>query len=469
MFAQLEQFSNDTTHPDLESVSEDENFPKSDLKRARELYEELRQMSVETGIESIENIMETINTSNESISSIIPYEKREELSRFELTLKQMIEEAKQMAEGSPTNSELDLYRTRKSPSIISMSESIVSVIERRNSATLTQPLQPITQPPPLQKTSPEVIIFVESPMTSHRPQRSPQPLNQTQVTPIRPPRSPSPNKMRRNSTIQGQPSPTKIDVGPPNFPLPSQTPISPQRQKSSRINGGPVTSNGIPTVGADRYEEIIVARSRGSRGSSVVSNGRRSIQGSMTNLFQPNTTMAMREEPLSGSMNKLNQALDKINKGPPSPLMNKEDNLRLSDPHMTNFKVPSPQPLVRPQQPQVKPLVQVKPQQTKTAKPFEPKQIEPSIDPIRPEILEEARKRQGGKGSGYQEWFLITLTYSVVFITIILMSNITPNGKLYIHFTAFWSMVLYFFIDDVDHTRADVLDSMVENFVKVKK
>ena len=53
-------------------------------------------MSVEAG-GSIENLMEGINTSNESISSIIPFEKREELSRFEMTLKQMIEEAKQMA------------------------------------------------------------------------------------------------------------------------------------------------------------------------------------------------------------------------------------------------------------------------------------------------------------------------------------------------------------------------------------
>ena len=41
MFAQLEQFSNDNNHPDLESISDDD-MPKSDLRRARELYEELR-------------------------------------------------------------------------------------------------------------------------------------------------------------------------------------------------------------------------------------------------------------------------------------------------------------------------------------------------------------------------------------------------------------------------------------------
>ena len=74
-------------------------------------------MSVEAG-GSIENLMEGINTSNESISSIIPFEKREELSRFEMTLKQMIEEAKQMA-ATPSGSDEDLYARslHKSPSV----------------------------------------------------------------------------------------------------------------------------------------------------------------------------------------------------------------------------------------------------------------------------------------------------------------------------------------------------------------
>merc|ERR1719219_730895 len=77
----------------------------------------------------------------------------------------------------------------------------------------------------------------------------------------------------------------------------------------------------VPLVGADRYEEIITSSRRSS------SRGPRSIQGSMTNLFQPGSTMAMREEtkqmsmsPTSmsrsnlmqdnlGSMSKLNQNL----------------------------------------------------------------------------------------------------------------------------------------------------------------
>ena len=135
LYAELQQFSYDSaSHPDLESVSGESEESKSDLLRARELYEELRQMSVETG-GSIENLMDSamINTSSESVASIIPYEKRQELSKFELSLKQMIEEAKQMAKTPISGSEEDLSY-RKSPSVHSLAESIVSVIERRNSS-----------------------------------------------------------------------------------------------------------------------------------------------------------------------------------------------------------------------------------------------------------------------------------------------------------------------------------------------
>jgi len=63
-------------------------------------------MSAETG-GSIENIMESISTSMESLSSIIPVEKRQELTKFEMTLKEMIEEARQMAK-TPDSSREDL-------------------------------------------------------------------------------------------------------------------------------------------------------------------------------------------------------------------------------------------------------------------------------------------------------------------------------------------------------------------------
>lgn len=61
-------------------------------------------------------------------------------------------------------------------------------------------------------------------------------------------------------------------------------------------------------------------------------------------------------------------------------------------------------------------------------------------------------------------WFVITYTYSVVLIMILLIANVTPDGKLYIHFTAFWSLVLYFFLED-DQT-CDVLDTMIDKYIK---
>ena len=45
-------------------------------------------------------------------------------------------------------------------------------------------------------------------------------------------------------------------------------------------------------------------------------------------------------------------------------------------------------------------------------------------------------------------WFVITYTYSVVLIMILLIANSTPDGKLYVHFTALWSLVIYFMLED---------------------
>merc|ERR1712168_180036 len=61
-------------------------------------------------------------------------------------------------------------------------------------------------------------------------------------------------------------------------------------------------------------------------------------------------------------------------------------------------------------------------------------------------------------------WFVITYTYSVVLIMILLIANVTPDGKLYIHFTAFWSLILYFVLED--DQASDLLDTVVEGFLK---
>ena len=248
-----------------------------------------------------------------------------------------------------------------------------------------------------------------------------------------------------------------------------------QQQKERRSSMVKTISNGSsqeknkPLLGADRYEEIIEARGRCSRGSSVISGGPRSVQGSMTNLFQPGTTMAMREESKHrsslnhsrpGSMNKLNGSglsnsggliLPDLNKTPSRPT----SGLSVNAP---TAKVTSPQPV----------LVK-RPGQQKSE--FKATQIQPSIDPIRPETTEAFRKHHAALvKTSYPDWLLITLAYSAVFVSILLLSNIIPNGRLYIHFTAFWSLILYFKIDDLDNNQStDVLETVMENFVKVKK
>ena len=68
-------------------------------------------------------------------------------------------------------------------------------------------------------------------------------------------------------------------------------------------------------------------------------------------------------------------------------------------------------------------------------------------------------------------WIILTGTYSAVFISILLISRSLPSpdvGKLYIHFTAFWSLLLYFLteMDVNDYYATDPLDDVVETFIK---
>ncbi len=52
--------------------------------------------------------------------------------------------------------------------------------------------------------------------------------------------------------------------------------------------------------------------------------------------------------------------------------------------------------------------------------------------------------------SSFPSWFLITYTYSLVIVLILLTANMVPDGKLYIHLTAFWSVLIYAMLDDAD-------------------
>ena len=123
----------------------------------------------------------------------------------------------------------------------------------------------------------------------------------------------------------------------------------------------------------------------------------------------------------------------------------------------------------------------------KDRKPFVPKQIEVTVDggmSAMKDVLNNntidakgAIKAQPentlirGYPKNLPHWIILTGTYSAVFICILLISRSLPSpdgGKLYIHFTAFWSLLLYFLSEKEvnDYYATDPLDNVVETFVK---
>ncbi|CAB4058332.1 TTN [Lepeophtheirus salmonis] len=103
--------------PDMETVSE---IDPGDYEKAKKLFEELKQISSQTGIGSVDNLMESLHSSQENLSSLIPPDKMSELNKFEMTLKDMIEEARMIAD------EADKNDRNKSASVQSIAETIPS-------------------------------------------------------------------------------------------------------------------------------------------------------------------------------------------------------------------------------------------------------------------------------------------------------------------------------------------------------
>ena len=126
----------------------------------------------------------------------------------------------------------------------------------------------------------------------------------------------------------------------------------------------------------------------------------------------------------------------------------------------------------------------------KDKQPFVPKQIEVTFDgglsaiqnalnnntidangtKIKSKVDPECTKI-GGYPKNLPHWIILTGTYSAVFIGILLISRSLPTpdgGKLYIHFTAFWSLLLYFLSEKEvnDYYATDPLDNVVETFIK---
>jgi len=450
MYADLQAMS-------LESATgSQEEMPDLDAY-AREFYNEIRALSMETG-GSIENILDNIGASSESLTSLIPQNKRQELANFEMSLKQMIDEAKMLAESPGQSMEdlsmrrqsdtktpvIDIEETRSRKSFSQISDSVVSVVEVDAPLEEDEPL-PMSRRGIPKKISPQ--------MAEEKP----------------PPPPPVSYKLEEQDSLEEQAPPPPLEElePPPVAPVRASPKVTPQPVGGRR---GQVV-NREPSVGSDRYEEIIVE----TRKRSLSRTGSR--MGSRTNSVLDFKSSQSDVKSSNISIGKLD--LDSIR--------NSTKNMAALDLESTNIapaaaKITTPKPAVpdvpkKPPTPELSkspapplPKVTVKApvshsppkmaldgNQNATA-PSLPVVPPPPRKPVEPDPLVKMFPKN------IPHWFVITYTYSVVLILILLIANVTPDGKLYIHFTAFWSLILYFLLED--DQASDLLDTVVEGFLK---
>jgi len=505
----------------IDSRESQEEIPDLDAA-AKEFYDEIRALSMETG-GSIENILESIGASTDSLASVIPMEKREQLANFEMNLKQMIEEAKQLADQSPGRSrdsllsldaptEIDM-RTRKSFSAGSQ-QSIVSVIEAPQPDFQSQVEQMAKQKVEQMARQTENFFEDEEPMPMSargRPVKrtakkglhldipqQPPPQEQKQITP-------DPFKYKQ------EPDLTSYDFGdsgveeqaPPLEELPPIKPKTPSPPKPAPAKSTPVNRRGQPinrepSVGSDRYEEIIVEtrkRSLSRPGSRVSSRmgSRTSSQLDFRNTSKNSSQLDFKSN--SSQVGEYGQSLGRLDlKSLRASLTNKElasldldvkvvneqqhrdsqsqlDHIQEAPASMMRQQPPPP-PAQPVSPPPVRQAAAPKPQSPVVAAPptfdaesqIQPKMMAldanqndtPASLPIAPPPPAARRPAAQYKPDPLVElfpkniptWVVLTYTYSVVLILILLVANSTPDGKLYIHFTALWSIILYFLIDE---------------------
>ena len=363
---------------------------------------------------SIENILDNIGASCESLSSLIPQEKRTELVNFEMNLKQMIEEAKMLAD-SRVQSVDDLCE--RTP---------VREVERSRS-----------------RKSESVVSVIEFPPAENEEEAEPVPMSRRGVPLMRSPvqHQPSPPHLELQEDQEQLPPPPLEEMEPPpSIPSRGSSKATPQ---PTGVRGRQIV-NREPSVGSDRYEDIIVearkrsqSRSRmGSRTSSVVDF--RKSNSTLQSKLDLDTVRASVNQRDVAALN-LDTSHDAF-KTIESPVMSKR--LPIISPPVTKKKEPIQQPPVKSQQ-EISKLVALDGNGNATA-------------PILPTVPQVAKEPYTGPPDplvkffpkNIPDWFLITYTYSVVLIFILLVANVTPDGKLYIHFTAFWSLILYFVLED---------------------
>jgi len=508
MYAELQAMS-------LESATHsDEDLPDLDAY-AKEFYNEIRALSIDTG-GSMADILDNIGLSSESLSSIIPHEKREELASFEMSLKQMIDEAKMLAEssrpGSLAQSQEDLVtyrrstsqgqtpmeegrRSRKSGSgasattLVETGQDEEKEMQRRWEEEQRQREEEerrIEEEEEMKRMKEAEMMRIEEErlrrmeeeeemrkrqeeemmrMQEEEMRRQEEEMIKMQEDEMRRRRmspeeeEPVPMSRRGGVTVSGRGVTPPEDVPPP--PLeelePPVAPVrtSPAKPAATQGRRGPVKANREPSVGADRYEDIITEVRKRS-----VSRGPNSRMGSRTSStldFQSVTKVDL--DSVRSSLGTTHRTADLETKTPAKPSV-------LEGPKPPAPYVPTRAPIVppvtvEPPTPQPQPQVSAKPPLALDAN---CNSTAPSLPTVPPRAARPSEPDPLVKmfPKNIPHWFVITYTYSVVLILILLVANSTPDGKLYIHFTAFWSLVLYFLLED-DQTT-DLLDSVVEGY-----
>ena len=419
---------------------------------------QLMQSDQVEGVEDEEEDPNPVVSSMESLSSlIVPEEKKEAMDRFEQALKDMIQEAREMGEkeamdedGTDTGKEeryrveqQEKQRTKKSPSVQSATESVVSVIEktpREETEVRSQDLSEVE----LQKEDAEAQEF----------QRR---VREANI---------GGGGGRRPAAADGFRGGQEEDGG--------------QHHHQPEVVG---LGSAVEVAATSRYDELVRLSSRerslykspqpdASRAEAVETVGEMSARSIESPPLFNNLPTAVRHGRESPLMVGFSSRKAPTSTPTPTPTQGWAANdarapVGLSaPPRPTEGQVPKHPP--------------------PSSSVFKPKPIEISIDPTeRPPVLPDPLANPGDSvgaaaaaaaagepafrlrmPANFPYWFVITYTYSIVMILILLLANMIPDGKLYINFTAFWSIVIYVLLDEDEQAGADPIETVVEGLVK---
>ena len=327
----------------------------------------------------------------------------------------MIEEAKMLAESPGQSMEnLNNHFEDKTP---------VREIERSRS-----------------RKSESVVSVIELPPAPVMEEEEPMPMSRRGV-PIK--RSPTQQQaLQPLDTVayQGQEEPEQLP--PPPLEEMQAPPVHVSRSRGSSKTtpqppGGRKVVNREPSVGSDRYEEIIVETRKRSQSRSRMG----SRTSSVMDFKSSNMSLGRHDFDSLRGNNKGVAALDLDTKNEASKIVAAK---QVESPVVPKRQVEPPAP---PKQPELTSLPVRNDKSQLMALDGNGNATTPSLPtvpprPVTPDPLVKLFPKN------IPDWFMITYTYSVVLILILLIANITPDGKLYIHFTAFWSLIIYFVLED---------------------